>query len=200
MLKPLLPSIPQKEILIEGKFYKVYEQLGLDIARSGHSRIFFCLNGKSTARHIRTFPRIKDTAEKDKAIHLYIEDILTAYHDYIEKHYVGDRFMKIGSLNKPRVIQQGMCGIEYVVIYYTYKRDPSEITGHTTFVQTSRMVGKAEVVTQDDIDAKMAEVEEHQRQTLEQFKIYVEEKRKAFREQVNKETAERDQQLQLQET
>ena len=192
MLKPLIPSIPSKELLIEGKFYRVYEQLGLDISRNGHSRIFFCLNGKSVTRHIRTFPKIKDVALKDKAIHLYIEDILTMYHDYIEQHYVGDRFVNIDSLTKPRVIQQGMRGNEYVVIYYSYKRDPREITGHTTFVQTSRMVGEAEVVKQADIDAKMAEVEEHQRRALKRFKLYLVAKRAAFRQQVEKEILERD--------
>ena len=86
-----------------------------------------------------------------------------------------------------------------VNIEYTYKRSPESIVKDATTSQTTKQVGRLGVVTQTDIDAKMAEVEEHQRQTLEQFKIYVEQKRKAFREQVNKETAERDQQLQLQE-
>ena len=54
------------------------------------------------------------------------------------------------------------------------------------------MVGKAEVVKQADIDAKMAEVEEHQRQALKRFKLYLVAKRAAFRQQVEKEILERD--------
>ena len=198
MLKPLLPSIPSKELLIEGKFYRVYKQVYLHTSPK-QTVLDMVLARHRKQRHIKTFPKIKDIALKDKAIHLYIEDVLTMYHDHIEQHYVGDRFVKIDSLSKPRIQISRSKSYDYVNIEYTYKRSPESIVKDATTSQTTKQVGRLGVVTQTDIDAKMAEVEEHQRRTLERFKIYVEEKRKTFREQVNKETAERDQQLQLQE-
>ena len=199
MLKPLLPSIPQKELLIEGKFYLVYKQVYL-YTTPRQTVLDMVLACHRKRRHVKTFPKIKDIALKDKAIHLHIEDILAKFHDYIEQHYVGDRFIKIDSLSKPRIQISRSKSQDYVNIEYTYKRSPESIVKDATTSQTTKHVGRLGVVTQTDINAKMAEVEEHQRQTLEQFKIYVVAKRKAYREQVNKETAERDQQLQLQET
>ena len=192
MLKPLLPSIPQKEILIEGRCYQVYDQVRTDILPKGSKRIFFCLNGKAKANHIKTFRKITDLKERDKAIHLYVEDILTEFHDYIEQHYVGDRFVKIDSTPKPTVQNTSARGQGYVVICYTYKRSPENIVKNAAVARTTRLVGRAEKVTKADIDERIAKAEKHQQEALEIFKTYMEAKRKALREQVEKEIQERD--------
>ena len=191
MLKPLLPSIPQKELLIEGRFYNVYEQVSLyDFSKQ--TVLVMQLANYNKKHHIKTFPKIKDIALKDKAIHLYIEDILAKSHDYIEQHYVGDRFVKIDSLPKPIVQKTTNNGLDYITISYRVKRSPEDITTSITSKNATKLVGRLGTVSQDDIDLRVSEVEEHQRVTLENFKTYLVAKRAAFRQQVEKEIAERD--------
>ena len=191
MLKPLIPFIPQKELLIEGKFYKVYEQVSLYITpRLTVLDMILAYHRKRC--HVKTFPNIKDITLKDKAIHLHIEDILAKFHDHIEQHYVGDRFVKIDSTPKPTVQNTVARGQGYVVICYTYKRSPENIVKNAAVASTTRLVGRAEDVNQADIDERIAKAEKHQQEALEIFKTYVEAKRKALREQVEKEIQERD--------
>ena len=194
MLKLLLPSIQSKELLIEGRYYKVYEQVSL-YNYSKQTALSMYLAKYNKRCYIKTFPKIKDPAEKDKAIHLYIEDILSEFHDYIEKHYVGDRFIKIDSLPTPVVSEQSRGGKKYVAVQYTVKRDPQEMPRNLLTKCIYTHVGAKETVSQKVIDLKIAEAKKRQIASLERAKIYVEQKRKAFREQVNKEIAERDSKL-----
>lgn len=77
----------------------------------------------------------------------------------------------------------------------TVKRDPQEMPRNLLTKCIYTHVGAKETVSQKVIDLKIAEAKKRQIASLERAKIYVEQKRKAFREQVNKEIAERDSKL-----
>lgn len=198
MLKPLIPSIPSKELLIEGKFYRVYKQVNWFSSRSlskEDSRLHLSINGHRKSKYIKNYGDIKDIQVRDKAIHLFIENVLSDYHDYIEKNYHGDGYMKVDRLNPPRVYYPKDGSSGYVLVQYVYKLAPEEIVKNLTTTHTSKSVGRPDVVNQKDIDRRINEAKEHQRVTIERLKAYATAKRTAFREQVNKEIAERDSKL-----
>ena len=186
MLKPLLPSIPQKELLIEGKFYRVYKQVSLYTSPK-HLSLDMVLARHRKQRHIKTFPKIKDIALKDKAIHLYIEDVLTMYHDHIEQHYVGDRLRCSDLEEKYYLFQKSVSDGLYVHVQYFYYTKPGLKQTHA-----SKYIGRVDTITAEYTITKVQEAMQHQRHMNSNYNDLLAAKRKAFREQVEKEIQERD--------
>ena len=186
MLKPLLPSIPSKELLIEGKHYRVYEQVCLRI-RPKQTVVYFSLANNCKQRHIKTFPLIRGICEKDKAIHLYIEDILSEFHDYIEKHYQGDRLRYSDLKEKYYLFQRTVSNGLYVCVSYSYYTQPG-----LKQTNMSKYIGRVDTITEKYTNTKVQEALRHQRRMNSNYNDLLAAKRKAFREQVDKEIQERD--------
>ena len=186
MLKPLIPSIPSKELLIEGKYYKVYEQVGLRMCPK-QTVLAFSLANYRKQRHVKTFPLITGIAEKDKVIHLYIEGILTEFHDYIEKHYQGDRLRYSGLKEKYYLFQKSVSSGLYVYVSYSFYTEPG-----LKQTNTSKYIGRVDTITEKYTNTKVQEALRHQLRMNSNYNDLLAAKRKAFREQVEKEIKERD--------
>ena len=186
MLKPLLPSIPSKELLIEGKLYRVYEQVRLRL-HPKQTVLDFSLANYRKQRHIKTFPQITGISEKDKAIHLYIEDILSEFHDYIEKHYQGESLRYSGLKEKYYLFQKSVSSGLYVYVSYCYYTKPG-----LKQTNTSKYIGRVDTITEKYTNTKVQEALRHQRRMNSNYNDLLAAKRKAFREQVEKEIQERD--------
>ena len=195
MLKPLIQAIPQKELLIEGKYYKVYALVKL-LDNGVRKILWFSMGDHKVLKSVKTFPSLSGETYRDAAIHNHIESILTEYHAYIEKNYKGDSFYKPEKkMPEPTIFRTKQGNREYICIGYTFKRHPSEIVGHLATTNASKAVGNAKYVTQEDIDARMLECKHHQKVAMEIFQKWLAEKRGTIRAQIEKEIAERDSQL-----
>ena len=94
MLKPLLPAIPSKTLSLEGKDYEVYDIVNIQnkvVNDTTYKQLFVSINATVKRKSLRVFPGIENHAERFRAIHLYIEDVVTHLNDFVEQNYVGDR-------------------------------------------------------------------------------------------------------------
>ena len=199
MLKPLIPSIPSKELLIEGKYYRVYDIVNLENPKRLHSPyaytcLFVCINASRARKTVRVFPGIKDPAEKTKAIHLYIEGIVDHLNDFVEQNYFGDRLRYSDLKEKYNLSKKHGWAHCYTYVEYLHHTEPG-----VKQTKICKNVGRTDQITQVDIDMFVNDVVTHQLTMNKRYNELLAAKHKAFREQVEKEIAERNQQLQLQE-
>lgn len=190
MIKPLIPAIPSKTVSIEGKEYQVYDIISvrqLMNRNNPYTLVRVCINNTTKRKVVRTFPKIKDPAKRARAIHLYIEDILTYLNDYVEDNYVGDRHQYASMEGKYAISREKNRGCEYTSVKYLVRAGIGEKQRFVT-----KFIGQSAKITQSDIDARVNEAVEHRRIVNTQYNEKLAAKHKAFRDIVEQQIAIRD--------
>ena len=179
MLKPLIQAIPSKKINIHNREYLVYEP----ISQCGEFIRFYVSHVRFMKR-IRTFGYIRDIKKRHSTFYQYLDKLVDEANQKLEAVYLGDRF-RIANVD------------ERVTLYKTKDGRIRVHVRHqcpTTFkAKRFRLhIGMEDATSDVKVANAVKLAGETRKQQNRLYNLALAEKRKQFRELVQRQVIERD--------
>ena len=175
----LINSIPKKIIYILDRPYEVYEPI-----RSNAKQIFACLESNKYQRMFRTLQVEKDPERYKKAFFLKMDRSIEDANRWVEKNYNGDRLrVAVESPHVNVVIHKG----DKIRIDFYYNDITKEKIQRKIYC-----MGKADNISNERMKYEVKRMGAWRVKLNKEYNQALAEQRKKFREQVEKEIAERD--------